>query len=394
VLFSNVKHLFFQPCDNELVVLIHFHLKSPIMIGKKKTKDIQFFREATDMQFDETGNRKRKFRYGDEDEIEMEQAERARRSKMNKEFKAFAEKISDAASTSVRIRYFAAHQSLLDTEYRRASLLKWISHTSNWRLKVFHTARTSDSPRPWTVWYTLPNRPSPLSPYRRLKSPPSNVCSLVSNNSTWSSSSPTSLDRPCKSTPSQVYSLTVSRNGSSERLYFTWLRLVFTIHSDVDVPLSESRVNYNWGPIMKTINEDPYRFFADGGWSFLTGPGEPSDHETEESEVDSEYSEEGSQSESEPSESEFSGSAVSDEDSDMGSAEDDDGDDWDEMERKAAKCKRYPSCPLACVDVLRLSADKKKLENGKGHRSDDDEVPRKKKPAQKNGKASGSKRRR
>jgi nucleosome binding factor SPN SPT16 subunit len=111
VLFSNVKHLFFQPCDNELVVLIHFHLKSPIMIGKKKTKDIQFFREATDMQFDETGNRKRKFRYGDEDEIEMEQAERARRSKMNKEFKAFAEKISDAASTSVRIRclWFTNH---------------------------------------------------------------------------------------------------------------------------------------------------------------------------------------------------------------------------------------------------------------------------------------------
>lgn len=104
VLFSNVKHLFFQPCDNELVVLIHFHLKSPIMIGKKKTKDIQFFREASDMQFDETGNRKRKYRYGDEDEIEMEQAERGRRSKMNKEFKAFAEKIADAASTAVCIR--------------------------------------------------------------------------------------------------------------------------------------------------------------------------------------------------------------------------------------------------------------------------------------------------
>lgn len=151
VLFSNVKHLFFQPCDNELVVLIHFHLKSPIMIGKKKTKDIQFFREATDMQFDETGNRKRKFRYGDEDEIEMEQSERARRSKMNKEFKAFAEKISDAASTSVCIRCFVVHWSLLDLDYRTASPLKWISHTLNWRLRVFHTEQTSDSPRPWTV---------------------------------------------------------------------------------------------------------------------------------------------------------------------------------------------------------------------------------------------------
>jgi len=65
----------------------------------------------------------------------------------------------------------------------------------------------------------------------------------------------------------------------------------------------------------------------------------------------------------------------------MGSAEDDDGEDWDEMERKAAK------------------SDMKKLENGKGHRSDDDDLPRKKKHVQKpmqkhvrkNGKASGSK---
>lgn len=37
VLFSNVKHLFFQPCDHELLVIVHLHLKAPIIIGKKKT---------------------------------------------------------------------------------------------------------------------------------------------------------------------------------------------------------------------------------------------------------------------------------------------------------------------------------------------------------------------
>lgn len=36
ILFSNIKHLFFQPCDHELLVILHIHLKSPIMIGKKK----------------------------------------------------------------------------------------------------------------------------------------------------------------------------------------------------------------------------------------------------------------------------------------------------------------------------------------------------------------------
>jgi nucleosome binding factor SPN SPT16 subunit len=53
------------------------------------------------VQFDETGNRKRKHRYGDEDEIEMEQQERKRRTLLNKEIKAFAEKIAEAASASV-----------------------------------------------------------------------------------------------------------------------------------------------------------------------------------------------------------------------------------------------------------------------------------------------------
>lgn len=43
------------------------------------------------------------------------------------------------------------------------------------------------------------------------------------------------------------------------------------------------------------------------------------------------------------------------------------------------------------INILHLSADKKKLENGKSHRSDDDDPPRKKKPVQRNGKASGSK---
>ena len=95
VVFSNIKHLFFQPCVGELIVLIHVHLKNPIMIGKRKTKDVQFYREATEMAFDETGNRRRKHRYGDEEEFEAEQEERRRRAELDKQFKSFAEKISD-----------------------------------------------------------------------------------------------------------------------------------------------------------------------------------------------------------------------------------------------------------------------------------------------------------
>ena len=96
IVFSNVKHLFFQPCVGELIVIIHINLKNPIMIGKRKTRDVQFFREATEMAFDETGNRKRKHRYGDEEEFEAEQEERRRRAELDRLFKVFAEKVADA----------------------------------------------------------------------------------------------------------------------------------------------------------------------------------------------------------------------------------------------------------------------------------------------------------
>ena len=64
-------------------------------------KDIQFYREASDVQFDETGNRKRKYRYGDEDEIELEQQERRRRQQLNKEFQSYGEKLVESISGSV-----------------------------------------------------------------------------------------------------------------------------------------------------------------------------------------------------------------------------------------------------------------------------------------------------
>jgi nucleosome binding factor SPN SPT16 subunit len=103
VLFSNVKHLFFQPCDNELLVLIHIHFKNPILIGKKKIKDIQFYREASDIQFDETGNKRRRHLYGDEDELQSEQEERRRRANLNKEFKSFSEKIAEASDSRIEL---------------------------------------------------------------------------------------------------------------------------------------------------------------------------------------------------------------------------------------------------------------------------------------------------
>ena len=78
--------------------MLHIHLKTPILVGKKKAKDIQFYREASDASFDETGNKKRRRNFADEDELESEQDERKRRAELNKYFKAFSDKIAEAVS--------------------------------------------------------------------------------------------------------------------------------------------------------------------------------------------------------------------------------------------------------------------------------------------------------
>jgi nucleosome binding factor SPN SPT16 subunit len=62
---------------------------------------VQFYREASDIQFDETGNKRRRHIYGDEDELESEREERRRRANLNQEFKTFAEKIAEAVSKRV-----------------------------------------------------------------------------------------------------------------------------------------------------------------------------------------------------------------------------------------------------------------------------------------------------
>ena len=47
IVFSNVKHLFYQPCAaDELIVILHFHMKSPILIGDKPAMDVQFYKES------------------------------------------------------------------------------------------------------------------------------------------------------------------------------------------------------------------------------------------------------------------------------------------------------------------------------------------------------------
>lgn len=345
VLFSNIKHLFFQPCDKELLVLVHIHLKAPIMIGKRKAHDIQFFREASDVQFDETGNRKRKHRYGDEDEIEMEQQERKRRQMLNKEFKLFAERIAEAASTST------GDALEVDIPFRELSF-EGVPFRTNVRLQPTTECLVHLIDPPFLV-VTLNEI---------------EIASLERVQFSLRQFDMVLVLKDFTKAPLHINSIPSSQLDDVKN----WL-------DSVDIPMSEGPVNLNWGPIMKTINESPYDFFQQGGWSFLGNAGADSEAEAE-SDTESEFEANPEELESSESsvneESDYQGSDASDDPGSSVSYESDDGDDWEELERKAAK------------------SDSKRAAEAKSRReSDDSDDDRpKKKPAAKskaNGKGKG-----
>lgn len=300
VLFSNVKHLFFQPCDHELIVIIHVHLVNPILVGKKKTRDVQFYREATEMQFDETGNRKRKHRYGDEEEFEAEQEERRRRAQLNREFKLFAERISDAGRSEnlsvdipfrelgfngVPVRSSVLVQPTTDCLVQLTEPPFLVITLSD--IEVVHLER---------VQFGLKNFDMVL------------------------------VLHDFQRAPIHVNTIPVENLDAVK----DWL-------DSVDIPYSEGPLNLNWAMIMKAVVADPHAFFGDGGWSFLSteSDDEAGSEESEESAFeisDSEVAElSGEESEDDSDFDEDASAEASEEEASDVS----EGEDWDELEKKA-----------------------------------------------------------
>ncbi|ANB15737.1 chromatin-remodeling protein SPT16 [Sugiyamaella lignohabitans] len=296
ILFSNVAHLFFQPCDQELIVVIHFHLKNPIIVGKKKTKDIQFYREASDMAFDETGNRKRRYRYGDEDELEQEQEERRRRAALNKEFKNFSEDIAAASGGQLDVDIPFRELGFSGVPFRSNVLCQPTTDclvqlidppflvVTLQDIEVAHLERVQFGLKQFDLVFVYKDFTKPVT---------------------------------------HINSIPMSQLDSVK----DWL-------NEMDIPLYEGPVNLNWATIMKTVLADPHEFFKGGGWSFLSTE---SDGESgaEESEEESEFE----VSDEEPEDEEEEEDDYSDEDSEDydGSEEEESGEDWDELDAKAQR---------------------------------------------------------
>ncbi|KAK9292165.1 hypothetical protein L1049_020124 [Liquidambar formosana] len=92
IMFGNIKHAFFQAAEKEMITLLHFHLHNHIMVGNKKTKDVQFYVEVMDVVQTVGGGKRSAY---DPDEIEEEQRERDRKNKINTDFQNFVNRVND-----------------------------------------------------------------------------------------------------------------------------------------------------------------------------------------------------------------------------------------------------------------------------------------------------------
>lgn len=304
VLFSNIKHLFFQPSQHELIVIIHVHLKDPIIVGKKKTKDVQFYRDATEMQFDETGNRKRRHRYGDEEEFEAEQEERRRRVALDKEFRSFAEKIADAGK---------GDSISVDMPFRELQFNGVPARSS------VMVAPTTDC----LVQLTEP-------PFMVITLSEIEVVHLERCQFGLKNFDMVVVFKDFQRAPAHINTIPVESLDSVK----DWL-------DSVDIPFSAGPLNLNWGQIMKTVTADPHSFFADGGWSFIAAESDDEDEEESEEESAFEVSEsELASDESSEDESEFDEEASAEASDEDASGDESEGEDWDELEKKAKKKDR------------------------------------------------------
>lgn len=309
IMYGNVKHAFFQPAEKEMITLLHFHLHNHIMVGNKKTKDVQFYVEVMDVVQTLGGNRRSAL---DPDEIEEEQRERDRKNRINMDFQNFVNKVNDHWSQpqfkgldlefDVPLRELGFH----GVPYKASA---FIIPTSTCLVELIET--------PFLV-VTL------------------SEIEIVNLERVGFGTKNFDMAIVFKDFKKDVLRIDSIPSTSLDAIK-EWL-------DTTDLKYYESRLNLNWRPILKTIIDDPQKFIDDGGWEFLNMEASDSEtEETEESDQGYEPSDAEPESESEDEDSDSESLVESDEDDEDDSEEDSEeekGKTWEELEREASNADR------------------------------------------------------
>ncbi|XP_064201607.1 FACT complex subunit SPT16 [Anguilla rostrata] len=303
ILYNNIKHSIFQPCDGEMIIVLHFHLKNAIMFGKKRHTDVQFYTEVGEITTDLGKHQHMR----DRDDLYAEQMEREMRHKLKAAFKNFIEKVETLTKEELEFEVPFRDLGFQGAPYRSTCLLQ----------------PTSSSLCNVTEWppFVVTLDEVELVHFERVQFHLKNFDVVIvykdySKKVTMINAVPINSLDPIKE----------------------WL-------NSCDIKYTEGVQSLNWTKIMKTIVEDPEGFFEQGGWSFLDPESEGSGDEggDSESEMEDETfnpSAEEDEEEEEDSDEDYSSEA---EDSDYSASlgsEEESGKDWDELEEEARKADK------------------------------------------------------
>lgn len=303
IMFRNIKHSFFQPAEKEMITLVHFHLHNPIMVGNKKTKDVQFYVEV--MEVVQTLGGGRRSAYHDPDEIEEEQKERDRRNRINQEFQNFVKKMGEVWEQSP----WRELDLEFDIPFRELGFhgvpsksSAFIVPTVNCLVELIET--------PFLV-VTL------------------NDIEIVNLERVGLGQKAFDMAIVFKDFKRDVLRIDAIPSTSLDGIK-EWL-------NSMNIKYYESRLNLNWRPILKTILDDPDKFIEDGGWEFLNL--EVSDSESEKSAESDAYepSDVDEASESEDDDSDDESVVESEEEEEEEDEEEEEGMTWDELEAQATR---------------------------------------------------------
>lgn len=302
IMFSNIKHAFFQPAERDMITLLHFHLYNEIMVGNKKTRDVQFYTEVMDV-VDSVGPKR--CSAWDPDEIEEEQRERARRKEINGQFELFVKRVVSVWSQP-RFQQLGLH-------FERPSQKLGFNGVHG-RTTCFIVPTPS-------CLVQLVESPFLVTSLREVE--------IVCLERVALGQKSFDMVFVFQDLKRDVVRIEVIPMASLDKIK-DWL-------NDCNLKYYESKLNLNWRMVLKKLDEPGCD--KNDRWEFLNPDATDSDSEDSETD-DDKYepsdAESASESDDEDSDSESVVDSGEDEAISAGSDDDDDAaESWDEMERKA-----------------------------------------------------------
>lgn len=293
-------------------MVIHFHLRNGIMVGKKRHVDIQFYIEVGEITTDlgKTGNMR------DRDDLYAEQQEREQRHKLKSAFKNFMDKVGHIT-----------RDIEFDTPFRELAF-HGVPHRSTCLLQPTSSALVNVTEWPCFV---VSLEAVEFIHFERVSFSLKNFDMVVIY----------------KDYARKVNTITSIPMSSLDAIK-DWL-------NSSDIRYTEGVQSLNWVKVLKTVVDDPTGFFEQGGWDFLkqdddTDDDDDEDDEDETFDADTGGGGGGSDDDGSDGGSEDSDEAYSDEtesdsasEEELGSSEES-GKDWDELEAEAIrddKTKNY-----------------------------------------------------